>query len=96
MNWRTSGNATVIADVPTDLAGNEIVTIRTPEENRAYGGYLICESIDSTENAKLISAAPDLLDACRQMRNALNSKNVTEFAYAVVTINKAIIKATSL
>ena len=37
------------------------------EEVRYYGGYLVCESIGSTEKAKLIAAAPDLLEALQSI-----------------------------
>lgn len=32
-----------------------------------YGGYLICESVMKPDDAKLIAAAPELLEACNQV-----------------------------
>lgn len=35
------------------------------EEDKEYqGGFLVCESIGNSNHAKLIAAAPELLNAC--------------------------------
>ena len=46
----------------------------TDEEIKHYGGYLVCESVGNPDTAKLIAAAPDLLNAAiRVLNNELNS-----------------------
>ena len=55
--WRVGWNTAVVADVPIpDMRGSADIAY--------YGGYLVAESCTSA-NARLISAAPDLLDALR-------------------------------
>ncbi|WP_424493936.1 hypothetical protein [Salinimicrobium sp. GXAS 041] len=60
------------------------------EEAEYYGGYLICESVANDKHVKLISAAPDLLEALLNIENDNNSipKAIWEMR------NKAIKKAT--
>lgn len=36
-----------------------------------FGGHFVCESVSSTANFNLITAAPDLLAACKDMREIL-------------------------
>lgn len=47
------------------------------EEVRYYGAHLIAESVFREENAQLIAAAPDLLEACKKAYAALDA--ITEF-----------------
>lgn len=55
--WRVGKTGCVVADVPVpEMGGSDDVDY--------YGGHLICESV-TPANAKLISAAPDLLKAAK-------------------------------
>lgn len=40
------------------------------ENRRGYGGNLVCESVRSEANARLIAAAPDLFEALEMVRDA--------------------------
>lgn len=65
-NWqlgKTGG--TVVTDVIPDNA----LTHTGHSDKEYYGGYLIAESILSKDDAKLISSAPDLLNACKRMED---------------------------
>lgn len=42
-----------------------------PSNGDFYGGHFVCESVSSTANSNLIAAAPDLLAACKDMREIL-------------------------
>lgn len=59
-----------------------------------YGGYLIAESIWNPADARLMSAAPDLLDASRQLIAAYETHDDCEFGNAVTAARMAIAKAT--
>lgn len=57
--WRVGAGSFVIADSPAPgISGADDVAY--------YGGHLICESVNQP-NALLIAAAPDLLDACKEL-----------------------------
>lgn len=53
------------------VSDNKLDSIRTGESLEAdilyYGGYLIAESVFSEANAKLIAAAPELVDILREI-----------------------------
>lgn len=51
--WRVGKSGTVVANSP-------IGTHCTVGDAAYYGGYLICESIATERNARLIAAAPDM------------------------------------
>lgn len=62
--WRIGKHTnSVISD---NSNGLEINGAKGEEAVKYYGGNLICESV-SIENAKLIAAAPDLLEALNDM-----------------------------
>lgn len=64
--WRIGKHTnSVISD---NSNGLEINGATGEEAVKYYGGNLICESV-SIENAKLIAAAPDLLEACLKVIN---------------------------
>lgn len=58
-----------------------------------YGGYLIAESILKIEDAILISAAKDLLDACIQWKAAESMGDLQELQNAKSSRDAAIKKA---
>lgn len=60
--WRVGEGSYVVADHP-------VPEIRGSEEVEHYGGHLICESV-SPSNARLIAAAPDLLEALKAILEA--------------------------
>ena len=71
----------------------------TDEYKDEYGGYLICESIGNKDDALLIAAAPELLDALLSlMEGVSNLPPLTaiagvlksEWAQASKAINKAL------
>lgn len=55
-----------------------------------YGGYLIAESIAKKEDAHLIAAAPDLLEALRDAFDAIDANGYSGLLYRIeLAINKA-------
>ena len=59
--WRIGKmGGTVVADSKTSDTPNT-----GHDDVEYYGGHLICESIETQANARLIAAAPDLLEACK-------------------------------
>lgn len=77
---RHSGGYTVVADNPT---GHD-----NPDTVRAYGGYLVAESV-TERNVHLITAAPDLLEALESIEN--DDGSIPESAWEMR--NDAIAKA---
>jgi hypothetical protein len=76
--WKLGRAGSVVADIenaPED-------TMNGHNDYKYYGGYLICESIATEEDARLISAAPDLLYACKvaigDIEQALNRLTIKE------------------
>lgn len=64
-NWKVGKNGCVVTD---NAEGFSETTGHTGSDNiEYYGGTLVCESIWKSKHAKLIAAAPDLLNACQQM-----------------------------
>lgn len=61
-------------------------------DSEYYGGFLIAESILTKKDAKLIAAAPDLLDACQSV---MESPRGETLSFEVLTkLYDAIKKAT--
>lgn len=74
-----------------------------------YGGYLVCESIGNVEHARLIAAAPEMLEALEEVKalrnlilppapvKGVSEKYVSEFqslGNMLKTVESAIQKAT--
>lgn len=55
--WRVGAGSFVISDNPAPGIGGS-------DDIAGYGWHLICESVNP-QNARLIAAAPDLLEACK-------------------------------
>lgn len=107
-NWKIGKHkSTVVSD--TKIKNTNFPSPPNPKESRFeeinyYGGYLICESIGNDECAKLIAAAPDLLEACNKLIEQISFKTGGEYVnedgmpinsnIAVDMIQKAIKKAT--
>lgn len=91
--WRIGKHTnSVISD---NSNGLEINGATGEEAVKYYGGNLICESV-SIENAKLIAAAPDLLEACLKVTESeLGCAPSVEYMDKLKKIcEQAIIKAT--
>ena len=89
-NWKIGLCGSVVTD-----NGDGFETTTGHNEIDYYGGYLIAESILKPDDAKLISAAPDLLNACIMSRNAIAFLAQTSDAAknTIVAIDAAIDKA---
>ena len=90
--WRVGNSGGVVSDLPIDGG------VPGTADVEYYGGHLICETVTSA-NAKLIAAAPDLLDALIKISSfdiPIEIVDVMdETARAIVEIAKAAIaKAT--
>ena len=59
-----------------------------------YGGFLIAESILKVEDAKLIAAAPELLEQLVKARELLVQNGFRTWSYVIIDIDNAIKKAT--
>lgn len=87
---------------PWEAISNLVRTRCTPDGN---GGFLIAEcppNIGSRlENARLIAAAPELLEACKMAEGAINrsvsgmkSVSIPEWGALIAVMQRAIAKAT--
>ncbi len=75
--WRVGDGSFVIGNHPAPgITGSDDV--------HHYGGHLICESV-SQANARLIAAAPDLLEALKATWKILDAAGLTNLATGVQT-----------
>lgn len=93
-NWEIShhGGAVVTDILPDKRAGYDLSDFES--ERKYYGGYIICESIMSIEDARLISAAPDMYDAIRQILSAINTHDKEEYFNGINSAKKSLLKIT--
>lgn len=88
-NWKIGKNRmTVVTDSDDGL--KESTGHSGKEAKKYYGGNLICESIYREKDAKLIAAAPKMLEALQNLENDANQ--IPEHAWKLVkeAINMAI------
>jgi hypothetical protein len=80
--WRVGKQWSVVAD-------SEIGTHSDQQNREYYGGALVCESVRTEANARLIAAAPELLEALKEAVCALEvcgkDFRATEVARAAIT-----------
>lgn len=64
-------------------------------EIESYGGDLVAESVFNESNAQLISAAPDLLEACKlAYKDCIGTTSIEEQINVIKVLQQAINKAT--
>ena len=74
-NWSIGKmGGTVITDTTDGLPENS--GHMGTDANKYYGGALVCESIWRRKDAVLISAAPDLLEACSKAIAILQAQGI--------------------
>lgn len=66
--WNKGNMGSIVSDEP--IPGCKWTN--DEDSRRAYGGYVVCESIASEETGNLILAAPDMLKALKECRTALD------------------------
>lgn len=71
MSWKIGKQKSVVVS-DEKIKNTNFPSPPNPEEShdedvKYYGGYLVCESIGNTEHAKLIAAAPELLEVARAL-----------------------------
>lgn len=86
--WSVGKGHTVVTDSSEGFLANTGHT-----DTEYYGGNLIGESIQKLEDRQLISAAPDLLDACKQIINANATMDKAELSNGLLSAARAINKA---
>ena len=78
MKWKVGKrNSVVVSDevvINTNFPSPPNPKFSPAEDVGYYGGYLVCESIANSENAKLIAAAPELLNALKHIRDSFWSE----------------------
>lgn len=87
-------SSTVISDIPFK---NKY--LQDSEDIHYYGGHLVCESIGNIHNARLIAAAPILLEALQAVYDTFTFKKYNdtlsvEDKEVMVKVEKALFKAT--
>ena len=99
-NWsKGKAGGTVITDTPDGFPENS-GHIGT-DAHKYYGGALVCESIWRKKDVALISAAPDLLEALKNITNdyiklATDGPYTNERLRLIKEAQKAILKAETL
>ena len=89
MSWQIGKSGCVIATFQDDLGARDH---QEPKHWACYGGgYLVCESIIDLNTAKLIAAAPDMLDALLAVSRNMKGLHEEDLELAV---DRAIAKAT--
>jgi len=86
--WIAVGQS-VYAQTPQDIDHSRY---RGYNEREPHG-FLISESTPHPATVRLIAAAPDLLDACRQIINSLEACDDVEIRNAIASTRAAIAKA---
>lgn len=62
-NWKIGNHSSeVVSDTPQRSDDNSM----SQESIEYYGGHLVCESVGNERAARLITAAPDLLEALQE------------------------------
>ena len=96
--WELGSLGSVVTRTPDDQV--RITGIYAEETIRAYGGHVICETV-MPANAKLIAAAPELLEALEWLVNIGydvgkdgGRPKYGEFEDAILSAQRAIAKAT--
>lgn len=78
--WRPSPDGvpygSIVCDDPSGRNFDERYTAET--EIKAYGGYMVAESV-APRNRPLITAAPDLLEALQELMKSLEEWREEEF-----------------
>ena len=92
-NWSIGKNGSeVISDQRTNRKGYSEKDWESEKEY--YGGYIICESIETIANVQLLVTSKDLLDASIQALKYLQRTGITyDNAELYNTLDKAINKA---
>lgn len=79
MSWKIGKqNSVVVSNHPIRNTNFPVPPNRetsTDDEIDYYGGYLVCESVGNDEHARLISSAPDLLNAIQYYLNVQKEVN---------------------
>jgi hypothetical protein len=89
-NWKIGNIPTTVITDSED--GFPINTGHTGSQaHEYYGGNLVCESIARRNDALLISAAPDLLEACKSVMKSKRGEHLP--VEVVVKLADAIYKA---
>ena len=91
--WTEAGNS-VYAQTPQNVDHSRF---RGFSEQETHGGeevgYLIAESIPCDATRRLITASPDLLDACTQILAALDTDDAEELANGYESARLAVANA---
>jgi len=94
-NWKV-GNypSVIITDERMDTYAGEFERNSwEKQELDYYGGYILCESIRSIDDARVIAAASDLLDACKQILSGVDTVDLVEFFNGLNSARIAVLKA---